>query len=95
MADALLSSLASVNSAFHWAAYFAYSSAVTLWIHSCLYHFICSSVDGSASLVLLLLLLLILPLFKASPHQHQLSLIITLFLCKEKLKNEVFVVIFD
>ena len=93
MADALLSSLASVNSAFHWAAYFAYSSAVMLWIHSCLYHFICSSVDGSASLVLLLLL--ILPLFKASTHQHQLSLIITLFLCKEKLKNEVFVVIFD
>ena len=57
MADALLSSLASVNSAFHWAAYFAYSSVVTLWIHSCLYHFICSSVDGSASLVLLLLFL--------------------------------------
>ena len=68
MADALLSSLASVNSAFHWAAYFAYSSAVTLWIHSCLYHFICCSVDGSASLVLLLLL--ILPLFKASYLKH-------------------------
>ena len=57
MADALLSSLASVNSAFHWAAYFAYSSAIMLWIHSCLCHFICSSIDGSPSLALLLLFL--------------------------------------
>ena len=57
MADALLSSLVSVNSAFHWAAYFAYSSAIMFWIHSWVCHFICSSVDGLPSLVLLLLFL--------------------------------------
>ena len=64
MADALLSSLVSVNSAFHWAAYFAYSSAIMFWIHSWVCHFTCSSVDGLPSLVLLLLLFL--PLFEAS-----------------------------
>ena len=94
MADALLSSLVSVNSAFHWAAYFAYSSAIMFWIHSWVCHFTCSSVDGLPSLVLLLLLFL--PLFEASYlkkyRPHQLCLSITLFLCKEKLKNEVFVV---
>ena len=54
VAAVLLPSLVIINSAFHWEAFFAYSSVMIYWFRSCSNRFICLSFDEFPPSLLLL-----------------------------------------